>query len=189
MNMNGLSEAERSHRQQMLEWNKQKIIDAMREADFPNPVCIVADANNQYGKQIAVANLILMEGLDPPAAFARIEKQSKELAKIGQFPTQITINSWDFVAEIMPMTSPTAAESMEAVRQILELETDLYLAIGIAAGGNSYQVIQIPDMKMPSDFRKRPTLAQDGQHRHDAVREFVRRQAWNNQNKKRNRPR
>lgn len=187
MNMNGLSEAERSQRQSMLEYNQDKIIEAMRRVDFPDPVCIVADANNEYGKQLAIIGR-MMGGASRQEATEEIEKQSREFARIGHYPTEIQIHPFGFAAEIMSMTSPTAAENMEKVRQSLETQTDVYLAIGMAGGGNSYQAVKIDGMKMPSDYRRKPKTAEDGQYRH-TVTDYIRRQQWTNQKKNRNRPR
>jgi hypothetical protein len=84
---------------------------------------------------------------------------SMEMAKMGLFLTGLLVVDWKTAEALLPLTSPTATETLQEVKRVHEVEKKSYMMVAVGSGGNTYTLIEIDDMP------PLPQHVEDGQHR------------------------
>lgn len=153
-----VSKSEMADRMAMLDENRGRLIKAMKESGLADPVGIVADARDKMGRRI-IKSALLAIGKTEREADDHILAMSKEMAEKGLFLTGILVVDWKAAESILPLTSPTATETLEQVKRAHQVEKNSYLMVAVGGGGNTYTLVEIDDMPQPL-----PPV-EDGQHR------------------------
>lgn len=156
--MKGMSHSEMADRRVMLAHNTPMVIEAMKESGFRDPVGIVADTRDNVGRRI-VRTALLATGRTEQEADDHILAMSMEMAKKGLFLTGLLVVDWKTAEALLPLTSPTATETLQEVKRVHEVEKKSYMMVAVGSGGNTYTLIEMDDM--PS----LPQHVEDGQHR------------------------
>ena len=158
-------------RRDFLERNRENLIEHMSQSGLANPVGVVADVRDFHGRQFAIAG-----GLTDAEIDALIAKHEGSM-----IPTVTGVLTWEEARKIMPLTSPTAKESLNAAWRLCSV-TRQALAIAIMAKGNSYALVSLPGsvseaLGVPTPMVEGLTCkprscdpTPDGQHRHDGFR-------------------
>lgn len=97
--------------------NREKLINAMKESGFRDPVGIVADTRDNVERRIAKTAL-LATGRTEQEAEDHILAMNMELAKKGLFLTGLLVVNWKTAEALLPLTSPTAMETLQKVKQV-----------------------------------------------------------------------
>lgn len=158
-------------RRDFLARNKDDLIRRMRESGITHPVGVVVDVRDFQGRQFAIA-VGLTEG-EIDDLIAKYEG--------SMIPTVTCVLTWEQARKIMPLTSPTAEESLNAAWRLCSL-TGQALTIAIMGKGNSYALVSLPRtvaeaVGIPTSIAEGPIFklgrtdpTPDGQNRHDGYR-------------------
>ncbi len=158
-------------RRDFLERNRDNLIQQMKQSGLAKPVGVVADVRDFHGRQFAIAGGLTEEEIDD-----LIAKHEGIM-----IPTVTGVLTWEEARKIMPLTSPTAKESLNAAWRLCSV-TGQALTIAIMAKGNSYALVSLPGtvaeaLGVPTPivegltFKPRSSDPMpDGQHRHDGFR-------------------
>jgi hypothetical protein len=158
-------------RRDFLEQNRENLTQQMMQCGLANPVGVVADVRDFHGRQFAIAG-----GLTEAEIDALIAKHEGSM-----IPTVTCVLTWEQARKIMPLTSPTAEESLNAAWRLCSL-TGQALTIAIMGKGNSYALVSFPRtvaeaMGIPKSIAEGPIFklgrtdpTPDGQNRHDGYR-------------------
>jgi|GEM_PF-3646257 len=156
--MKGMSHSEMADRRVMLAHNTPMVIEAMKESGLSDPVGIIADTRDKMGRKLFKMAL-LASGKSEQDADDEIRAMSKEMAKKEQILTGILVVDWKRAEQILPLTSPTATETLGEVRRLHHVQKDSYAIVAVGSGGNTYTLVVIDDLPT------QPQHVEDGQHR------------------------
>lgn len=145
--MKGLTNDDKARRYSMIEYNMNAIMGLMRDSGFDDPVGLLIDPTDNYGKEIAQAIFETNYGKGSKDKFV------DQCQSIDRIPTMMTVITLEQAKEILTITSPTATKNLATPRP-----PNTHFVVAIAGGGNSYAgVLFAPDGKGKS--------IKDGQHR------------------------
>lgn len=156
--MREMPKSDMADRRALLDENREKLIKAMKESGFRDPIGIVADTRDNVGRRI-VKTALLATGRTEQEADDHILAMSMEMAKKGLFLTGLLVVDWKTAEALLPLTSPTATETLQEVKRVHEVEKKSYMMVAVGSGGNTYTLIEIDDMP------PLPQHVEDGQHR------------------------
>lgn len=156
--MREMPKSDMADRRALLFENEARLIKAMKESGFRDPVGIVADTRDNVGRRI-VKTALLATGRTEQEADDHILAMSMEMAKKGLFLTGLLVVDWKTAEALLPLTSPTATETLQEVKRVHEVEKKSYMMVAVGSGGNTYTLIEIDDMP------PLPQHVEDGQHR------------------------
>lgn len=154
-------------RRDFLQRTEGDLIRQMHLSGISNPVGVVADVRDFHGRQFAIAIGQAEADID-----ALIAKHEGKL-----IPTVTGVLTWEQARKIMPLTSPTANESLNAAWRLCSL-TGQALTIAIMGKGNTYALVSFPGNVSEATRTPNTPVAElivepskcapaaDGQHRH-----------------------
>lgn len=131
--MTGLTNDDRTRRYSMIEYNMNAIIGLMSASGFADPVGLLIDITDEYGKIIAQAVFEKVYGEGTKDKFV------EQCQSIDRIPTMMTVIPFDKAAELLSITSPTATKNLATPRP-----PNTHFVVAIGGGGNSYAGIQLP---------------------------------------------
>ena len=136
----GMSKKQKLDRRWMIDFNREKVLSLMKESQIESPVGLVVDVTGKYGRRIAVL-LNSQNGMKEDEAEKPIDEMIASFAKDGQYPTIVIIVSWGQAEKLLPLTSPTATETLKRTKFLMLGEQRLI--VGIGTDGNTYEVIAV----------------------------------------------
>ena len=134
----GMSKEDQRSRQYLLTQNLDKVKDVMVKSiqkGMSDPVGIVGDLRNHHAQQLSIL-LHRNDGLTTEEAEKKVRACIDYFKKEEAIPTLNTAIPLETAERLLPLTSPTATQSLanwKALRQ-----PGQYLVVCIASGGNRY---------------------------------------------------
>jgi len=145
--MKGLTNDDKARRYSMINYNMNAIMGLMRDSGFADPVGLLVDPTDEYGRDIAQAIFELTYGEGSKDKFV------DQCQNIDRIPTLMTVLGFEQAKELLAITSPTATKNLATPRQ-----PNVRFVVAIAGGGNSYVGVHLPPETKGKEI-------QDGQHR------------------------
>ena len=141
----GTTPIDKRDRRHLLSKHMDQLIDEMKQSGITNPVGIVVDPADKYGRVWYLSELI-ESGMTKEEANRHLREMTAKLAESNQFPTMVVVVSWADAVKILHGTSPTARKNLYELRNVHKVGTDgKYLVVAVGNGGNTYGFVNIPE--------------------------------------------
>lgn len=129
---NGLSNESRELRRQLLSHNGPDVADSMMQSGYDDPVGLIIEMTDDFGKQLTYAALE-SKGMLKQDIAELIAKYCK-----NAIPTFKAVVTFEIAKRILTLTSETAEQSLAAPRR----PGTRWIVI-VAGGGNSYAQVPV----------------------------------------------
>ena len=129
----GVSKSSLELRRHLLQHNAREIVSAMRAARLADPVGLIVEMSDDFGKQLAY-------GIMEVRGMSR-EEIAQLVATLSQnvIPTFTAVISLEQAKKTLALSSDTAILNLSAARP-----AGVYWIVVIGGGGNSYSQVPIP---------------------------------------------
>lgn len=127
-------------RRHLLDRNHGNVLEAMRESGLPDPVGFIIDAIDFQGRQFAI-QMRRAAGTSEEEATRQIDETNAVFLRNRMTPTLITVTSVEAARAILPLTSPTALQTLKT--REAQREPGHCLVTVIASGGNTYASVEL----------------------------------------------
>ena len=123
------------NRKDFLEKNKRQLADKLKQAtgQINPPFGVLLDLRDWHGRQFAIALGKTAKEIDDAIRYFEGEKQ---------IPTLTAVIGWEQARIVLPYTSPTAKDTLDALWKICQA-TGEAAAVAVSDGGNTYMTIEI----------------------------------------------
>ncbi|MEN9556669.1 MAG: hypothetical protein RLZZ232_2955 [Planctomycetota bacterium] len=129
----GVSQSSIDLRRHLLSQNAVEIVSAMQKAGLSDPVGLVVEMTDPFGKQL-VYGILEARGLQQ----SEIAEQIALLSR-NAIPTFTAVVSFEQAKRTLSLSSDTAEQNLTAARP-----PGSYWIVVIAGGGNSYSLVPLP---------------------------------------------
>ncbi len=164
--MNGINPSDKRDRRHLLAEHLDRLVEGMKLSGIATPVGLVVDATDKMGG-IFYRAALMKSGMTVEEADRQLTETAAQMAERRQYPTVTLVVSWALAEQMLPRTSPTARKNLREMKAEYGIgRGGRCLVVAIGSGGNTYGVVDIPELPRPA-----PT-ANDGQHRHKAIHFF-----------------
>ncbi|MFM7055302.1 MAG: hypothetical protein ACKO2P_00120 [Planctomycetota bacterium] len=134
----GVSDQSRQLRRQLLEHNGPDVCSRMEQSGVADPVGLIVEMTDPYGKQIAYA-ILENHGMQKPEIAERIAAFSR-----NAIPTFKAVMPFPRACDLLALTSETAIDNLRRPRPPAH-----YWIVVIAGYGNSYAQVPLQLPKQP----------------------------------------
>lgn len=139
---NRLCKRESTQRHSMLDDHTSQIKKLMCDSGITDPIGVMLDITGTYGRQMQIAWNI-RNGMTEAEAEKKVDELIVYFDGEGKFPTHLTVWTWQQAEILMPMTSPTALESLRKLKWAIEPGQAGVIAVG--RHGNSYGIVALTE--------------------------------------------
>lgn len=141
----GVSDQSRQLRRQLLDHNGPDVCSRMQQSGVADPVGLIIQMTDPFGKQIAYA-ILENHGMQKPEIAERIAALSR-----NAIPTFKAVMPFSRACQLLTLTSETARENLRRPRP-----PGHYWIVVIAGHGNSYAQVPLQIPKQPAQPESRP---------------------------------
>jgi hypothetical protein len=128
----GVSKSSVELRRHLLQHNAEEIVSAMRTSGLQDPVGLVVDMSDGFGKQLAYG-IMESRGMSQAEVSERVAALSR-----SSIPTFTAVISLEQAKRTLALSSDTAIFNLSAARP-----AGAYWIVVIGGGGNSYSQVRI----------------------------------------------
>jgi len=136
----GVSKSSLELRRHLLQCNAEEIVSAMRRAGLADPVGLIVEMTDSFGKQLAYG-VMESRGMTKAEVAERIAALSR-----NAIPTFTAVVSFEQARKTLELSSDTAILNLSAPRP-----PGVYWIVVIGGGGNSYSQVPIRGMNPSSN--------------------------------------
>jgi len=133
------AKAESKLRHAAIDEHRDEIVALMKKSGIVDPLGMILDIKGSYGRRMYSA-WNLSNGMSDSAAEKKNDDAITFYDGEGRFPVMLMVWTWGAAERLMPITSPTALESLRGLKRIIEPGQAGVIAIG--RHGNSYAIVE-----------------------------------------------